>query len=370
MSKSEVTFGPELEKKLEKFGSSSDCGVSVGCILFAAETELAKVPQDFFAQLKQDLSSIENVTELKIEGTDNRYGTIDYVIDPFDRKVRTFPHTIDSVIYYKIFIPFKVQDELGFRCSKEHFEVFNVHHYNHAVTYIPYDGDGGGVWSSSNALALVREYLKGKLADGEINISTVAPSPFHADFRAVPSRADGPIEETLTERNFRTFFYSYNQSSNNHLKPFIDIYGDVLALYYQLEKAEDRSHTLRSSISDCVTKLLSDEISVWRRFHSSGGIKANIDQIHKNVLEAKAQDKVILKSLEREETGVEPRSFSDLEYFFRRIRRRVIEGDYSDALSIAGVYEARNWSFLQNSAVLFAGLFGGLLGALITASVN
>lgn len=342
-------------------------GVAVGCILFAADADIAKKPDEFFEELKAELSSVENITELRFSGIDAAYLRHEYVRDPFDKEVVFYPHVIDSSIYFKLFIPFKVQDDLGFRCEVETFEIYTIFHFRHAVTYVPYSGDGGGAWGPSTALALIREYLKAKLWEGIFKVSVVAPSPFHADFRAVPRQTNSQVEDVTTTDGYRIYEYGFDEKGGDYLHPFVQMYGESLGLYYHLEKMDNNAYNFQLEIAKCVDKLLTNQISILARFHTSKGIRAQIDEINRNVLAAKNEKKTILNTLEREEGGVDPRYLNDLEYHFRRIRRQAAESDYSDALSIAALYEARNHSFIQNTAVIIAGLFGGLLGALITS---
>lgn len=343
-----------------------DSGISVGCILFTGSEELASVPGSFFEALRDELAQVENVTELSLEGIDRDYFRIENVRDPFDREYRSYPHITDSVIYYKIFIPYKVQDDLGFRCNTETFEVFNVFHYNHMVTYIPYVDGGGGSWGDGTSLALVREYLKAKLQNGDIRIAIVAPSPFHADFKAVPLGQVSQISDVTSVVGYRQYEFGYDQRTGNSLRPFMEMYGEALGLYYKLQKIDAQAHLHMTQIASCVENLLSDGISFWERFHSSKGVRANIDEIHRNVLLGKSRKKSVMDILEREEASVDARYIKDLNQHFRNLKISASDRDYSDALSIASVYEARNHSFVQNSAVLIAGLFGGLLGALLT----
>jgi hypothetical protein len=114
-----VVFVPTQDSKAAEERSS----ISVGCVAFASSEELASDPSRFFSELKAALASVENITELRIENAADGQTGIQRIRDPFNREERFYAHPYNGLLYYRIFIPFKKQDELGFRCEDEAFEV-------------------------------------------------------------------------------------------------------------------------------------------------------------------------------------------------------------------------------------------------------
>lgn len=343
--------------------------IAVGCIAFATEIDIAKDSRRFFSELEKALSSVENVTELRLENTKQDYNEIYEIKDPFDKVDRFYSHPYGGLIYYKIFIPFKVQDDIGFRCEDETFEVFNFHHNDFLVTYVLGCVAGGSCGGGSTSLALIREYLKAKLVDGPMKVAIVGPSPFHATFWALEGAGRPELKDVTVAAGSREYQFHYDPSVG-YLFHFMERYGDTLALYYFLQSIRNIILTLDREIDRTVENLLLENRSVGERLRFQQTVRSEIDKIHRKVIEGKSLKRLISVHLERATNDRHSYHTNDLPDHFAEVLKISQEDSYDNALSIATIQEGRNRSFYQNSAVLIAGLVGGLFGALLTSLIS
>lgn len=347
------------EEKIDK-EEARKC-LAVGCFGFSTDDTLAGRASAFYDDLSNALEKIENLTELKVDLGDTQFG--ETLLSPNGDSF--FPHCYNTTVYFKLYIPFKVQEALGFPCSTEKFEVFIVHHYHYPVTYIPAEREGGiPPYDLSGRIALVREYLKSKFKSEVLNFFCVGPSPFHATFEADPSDEELSLTDLEKAPGYRRYRYPYDPQQSNHLYPFILKYGDTLSLFYALTTTRSRILSDEMAIAGGITSIVSppaDFRSKFRRFWTRSD---DVDSVHSLIMSAEQRREYIRAELEQAAGARANSDFRDLEYHFAELQKLSLPKAYEKELQVLATYERRGLATVQNSAVLIAGLLGGILGAI------
>lgn len=316
---------------------------------------------EHFQHVRDELSAIENLTDLVVEGTEGQYGSI---VTFEDDGSYDYPNTYWVRIAFGLYIPLKVQERLNAPCGIEKISVLIVNHYHAPVCYV-YSSEGLENFDPSTGIMLVRRYLEEKLKGSALKFGSIGPSPFHARFWTT-----GGEKERLIlvgrEPGYKDYVFTYDKSSTSGLTEFTDRYGDEFSLFYYLHNVRRASLHLQSAILTESRRLIENPAAEGcGKAHSLIRAGTSIDQLNRDVMSdqlyRKEMTSLILERGESEPTE----SFDDIEYHFRELTRFSKEEQHTVAKDVIRTMEARRQSFFQNVSVLVSGLFGGIIGALL-----
>ena len=270
-------------------------------------------------------------------------------------------------VIFNLYIPYKVQDEFGFRCEQEHFSVIINHHYHFPVTYIPLPTRNDGESDASAAIVLVRKYLERKLAGRAIACHAVGPSPFHADFYC--SQVSDYCEELVDitdSPGYKKYEFRTNLDDTYSLARFIEKYGQTISLFYSLHNARSFGLARAREAIESTNNLLEMEPRSLKNLCEKRHIRQRIDLIYLNSLREEInRSEMRSLLLEAQEAEID-HEFSDLESHFRELSRFSQSNDFKSTELIANSFEGRRKSIFENMSILIGGLFGGVLGSILT----
>lgn len=348
-------------------GSPPGCrfALGVGCLWFARNLEQEDSAPDYFDQLRSSLLSIENLTDLELEGEDADFGTTIVVNNRFAKGTFGFPHVYGSTLRFKLFIPYRVQKEIGAECVQESFEILICHHYSFPVMYVATECIEGYV-DATTPIVLIREYLKKKLTASPLQSGVIGPSPFHAQFFCVRGDSDLELSDITSRPGYKHYKFSSDASPAQSVAMFSDMYGETLSLFYDLYN--DRSAGLDREIDviNSAHELLAPSPRLLKKLVAPWTHRRLIDTINRNTLEEEISRTGMLAQLEEAREGDVDQSFSRLQSHFTEIARFASRRPFESTRQIASSFESRRQSNLENASVLVGGLIGGLVGSLLT----
>lgn len=240
-----------LESGLGSLPSVTDLEVRITSIYAGQDLSSASLPADF-----------EDVSESYINLNLEEYGM----------------PSKGSYVKFDVTIPRRMQAELCRRRlperPAERIELHIVYGFYGPVSFIrPLEIDGLTGWPASEYLVLVREFLIRELArvDSPIRVSTIGPSPFHADITLCSSSGVSGDWSHAWERapygyDEIKFFYdperltpqdAYRSIADALVDPFANYYFLVRSKYSRLERAIT------------INKMANDLI----RVHNRGGLR-------------------------------------------------------------------------------------------------
>ena len=344
--------------------------LAVGAIWFACRTEDCEDSEAYFSQLQESLGEIESLTNLEISGADGAFGTTITVKHPREdpKEPLVLSHVYDVRLSFDLYIPFKVQDEIGAKCPAENFHVTIINHYYFPITYVVTSGAAGfDDFSATSAIVLIRKYLEQKLKSGPITCSCIGPSPFHASFRGIPEKEEPRLYDNSVEPGYRRYEFYFEGSPDNFLRAFAHRYGGALSLYYALQNmrstAIEKSREIQADVDTLLTIIGK---GFWGSLFSASQRRSLIDRISENILRDERCRTAIQHNLEEFEHDDLGGSFADLKPQFAELERFANGGNYESERQITDIAEARNRSVAESAAILVAGLMGGILGSVIT----
>lgn len=340
--------------------------VGVGCIWFAAPLEIAHKHSTYFENLRDDLLSIENLTDLNLDGIDSQFGSMIYLGDDEADQIIGFPHIYNAILSFKLFIPTKIQEEIGIVCPTENFHIFINHNYHFPVTYI-LTSERDGESYASDSIVLVRKYLEQKFANKELLCGCIGPSPFHAEFFLKPSMNSPQRLTNITAApGYRQYEFECEFDGDVAFIQFIERFGDTLSLFYDLQN--DRSFGLdrELDVSNATDELLGLKVGFFQRLANVSKARLLVDRIHAGIWSEERNRQNISTQLDEARDSEISGEYSDLEYHFKELRRFSQDRIFDSTSRIASTFEARRQALFGNASILVGGLFGGILGALLT----
>ncbi|MBJ7441967.1 MAG: hypothetical protein JHD35_23525 [Sphingopyxis sp.] len=343
--------------------------LGIGCIFFAPEESLYKNPKEYYDIVLKTLSKIENVSEIKITGDDEKFGTA-RVHHCGDEPIACI-HTYNAEIEFKVFISKKKQEEIGFWCGCETLIVHIVNEYYSPVTYIyAYQFDNNFIPSTS--IALVREYFVEKLAGTAVKLCCVGPSPFHANFLLRNKQPKTEMKDVSEGRGYRGYLFN-TQGNENPYYLFIEKYGHVFSVFYDLKNMRSRCIDLQTSILND-TKILSSKIrnrNFINRTKNFFTAKYIIDDANDSIMD----EKICRSSIEAQMNEnlldtTSTQEFDTFKYHFSEIDRFVKDDSHLASIEVLRSIENRRHSFFQNISVFASAIFGGAIGSIITVALT
>lgn len=147
---------------------------------------------DYIDEINSVLSHISNISEITFEyDSSNNYDLSFEDINPkLNRGDYVYPSQDFMSISFKVYIPFRIQaelletDEEYLDTFTEYFKVDMMYSWYGPYTFIELISPINGDPISSNAVRLVRDFLKIETNSIKsfIEFDCIGPSPFHADF--------------------------------------------------------------------------------------------------------------------------------------------------------------------------------------------
>ena len=256
----------------------------------------------------------------------------------------------------------------------EHFMVRTQYFYYGPVTIVEcLDVDDSQHDDASQAVVVVREYLKRKLAEAEtdIQIEVVGPSPFHADFCVFENEGKGTHVEYEEKRGYdRIRLHLPSYVSERHTEWILNWMGDLLSFYYHLirldnwqmkqwAKVDKAWHSLNDpSGSGTWSKRVG--VSIGRR-RAIGNLVDRVLMFRAEVLWSQQVAYSAKKGLQTDEgPDFLDRKVDDaFEETFRGYPT-------SEVLELAKFYETRDAKWRDRAYVLLAAVMGGGIGALLS----
>jgi hypothetical protein len=315
-----------------------------------------------FEIVEEELLSIENLTDLEIEGKDGKYGSTIILSDTLEY---AYPNIYWVRIRFSLFIPKKVQERLEADCGVEKINVIIENHYHMPVTYI-YSATKDKNFDPSSAVVLARKYLEEKLANSKLTFGSIGPSPFHATFWSVEGN-EVSLSDITSEAGYRTYVFSFEGKSKDPVRCFSSRYGDDLSLFYYLHNIRRKSIRLQGAIIDESQALISDqdEEKFWPKILGLASLGSRYDSISRDIMHDSLYRNEMSSLIEERGEEDITNSYSDIKVHFQELQRYSNNEPYSSAKSIISTAEMRRMNFLSNTSTLVSGLFGGIVGAVL-----
>lgn len=225
--------------------------IGIGCLWLAQKTGAEKELDRHYDQVREVLSSIENLTNLSVTGDNSEFGGIIRVYDEIEY---LYPNTYWTRICFDLHIPNKVQERLDAVCGSESISIRIENHYHFPVAYV-YNERCVDLFEGSTAVILVRRYLEEKLRDSTLAFGCTGPSPFHANFLAVPGE-EMCLAAAPSAVGYREYLFTFMGDKSDALDEFCSRYGDEFSLFYYLHNIRRKSIELHSSIIDNSHELM------------------------------------------------------------------------------------------------------------------
>ncbi|MEF3351802.1 hypothetical protein PV403_01305 [Paenibacillus sp. GYB006] len=352
----------------------SKIAFGVGCFHFGLKTGTNTTMGKYFNELQKMLESISSISEIDIEFYEEDYDlTEDIFISPNNRGISNGgalePYIEDLKISFDIFIPKRIQEDLGETQSlfkTERFRVLINYTYYFPVAIIqlldPLDND---VFPSS-AVILVREFLRKELSKTKsfIDFQVLGPSPFHADFFIEKDdQIERPFSISIVEaKGYDQVVISYNKYINA-AKALEEILLETLSefgFFYELKHSDSVTHRKWSMIErnlDTLVEIKKDR-KQFKNFFKTNKI---INELFINISYFE-KDQIIYKSYIQ-------KSKRNITHFILYIDREIderINFPTKQVTELIKLYENQKLNVYVMSATVIAAVSGGLLGALIT----
>jgi hypothetical protein len=364
--------------------------VGIGCIWFARrddadeENDLGDfVPSAHVADIRRALESLDSVTNLKIEGNENRLTGV-WGLDDDTEDQTFFPMFSSLVIQFDLLIPLRSHQKYVFagrRADVETFHVRVVYEGSMPVAYVHYavPGDENSIYgySPATAVVVVRKFLEERLKDHPVVLfQMLGPSPCHVDV-FVDSLTTGNSEAakdlSVIGGGYRTLFFRVNATtSEKQLDYLISEHNDVLAAFYMIVRLRNHARALRETVTDGALDLLRppERSSRWAAFQHWSGYRERLD----TVFEALLHEKLNRVAQDRYEAGIhEDGQVDSSSLFYDFIEREISDPTQmpdEDIRELLVMLEERRRGYFQNASTLVSGVVGGLLGATLGAFLS
>ncbi|MBV6888829.1 hypothetical protein KWH47_14910 [Xanthomonas campestris pv. spermacoces] len=291
-----------------------------------------------------------------------------------------FPNTLDMIVEFSLYIPARIQDELGpFKetskaTSTENFHVRIKYEFQTPVAIITLINPASEDPSPSRAVAMIRKYLDREIAKSntEIMFDWLGPSPFHAEFSAEadPASDYGFVLKKIPSRGYDKINILYGKDINkNQAEAYIyDSISSDASVFYEIIRTRSFMYRAQEKV-----------VSQWKNLQGlidSGEARASRGR--KKILEAAnllvreshslmASQKVHRQAAERVVKEHFGRGEDDfLEHYVESELKGLPEYPAQDILEWAKYIEEGLLKKKDRFNVLLTGMLGGLIGALAT----
>jgi hypothetical protein len=347
----------------------------IGCFQFkpSGDSEFDDFDlEKFKSDVTRCLEVVENITQIETGSVEDSY--IGFRSFEPDDEDDVWPIPLPFCIRFSLFISKKVQKTIGFLVDSENFFVVIKYEYEKPIVYVIYDTKEDVLLTQpSNAVALVREYLKDRIGT-KVDFGTIGPSPFHANFVFEECKS-GKIEiydMSEGQSGYARYLVKYDQSFDDFpLETFIWRYGEVFSRYYYLTVQNLKLRNSRSNIiSESWNLLNKKEVGFFKKVKSIFSDRESIDRLQMELIEerlVRAETRsFILEHDNSDGLTLDLPVRSHFESFLKDIE----PGSWSDFGDVAKFLEDRRQNVIRNLSTLSSGVVGGIIGALIGATAT
>lgn len=261
-----------------------------GCLWFApVQKPLADGKEgqaEFLNSVRSELERIDNISNIEINaGWEKAYGTY-LIIDKQDKKIAA-PVIYGASIEFDIFLPFRVQEEVHEKADVERFKVVITFGYYTPIAYIYYEiGDSEARADPSSAVVILRKFLEKRLDASRISFGCIGPSPFHANFYAVPS---DEVSETIVSdvskkgQGYASLVVHYPASQEFKLPGSMSSFTEALSTFYQLSNLRaDLLASQRKAVLNATYLMERNPVGRIADLRSTFQVRSEIDDLRRN----------------------------------------------------------------------------------------
>ncbi|MDT9722801.1 hypothetical protein QVE09_28300 [Paenibacillus sp. ClWae2A] len=356
----------------------SKIAFGVGCFHFGLKAGTNTTMGEYFNELQKMLESISNISEIDIEFYEEDYDlSEDVFISPNNRGISNGgtlePYIEDLKISFDIFIPKRIQEDLGHSHSffkTERFRVLINYTYYFPVSIIQLLEPLNNDVLPSSAVILVREFLRKEFSKVKsfIDFQVLGPSPFHADFFIEKGeQIQRPFSISIAQaKGYDQVVISYNDHINA-AEALEEILFETLSefgFFYQLNHSNSVTHRKWMVIESNLDTLV--EIKKNRK-HFKNFFETNkiINELFINISYFE-KDQIIYKSYIQKSK----RSITHFIFYIDREIDERINYPTKQVTEFIKLYENQKLNVYVMSATVIAAVSGGLIGALITTFFN
>jgi hypothetical protein len=345
---------------------------------------------DYLSELKRSLSQISNLDNLTIESDKEFENVVQKITDPLPNSEDEggfFPDAFQLEISFELYIPFRIQAELGnteekfLRTFSEKFKIHLFQSYYFPVAIIE-TLNPSKENDPSKAVQIVREFIRKELTPVKspfIRFECIGPSPFHLDCYIKPEKPQevnanwliNPIESI--ERGYDKIIFYYNskeiKDSDEALEYVMSSIMDEFGLcykYIQLRQAKMHSW---AAIQNLLQELQEMQTAKGIKGYFSRLFKrpALIGKLFTDLAGFEAGDIFDEKILQNEYDEVYRikdelyfKTFIDKEF------RQKYEYPVKQITDLVKFYEGRRVKSVELIIAIIAAILGGAIGAMVT----
>jgi len=354
--------------------------------------------KDYIGEVKRTLESIANIDKVHIEA--DIY--FEEIIVDAEKDLPTvseafgfFPPPGSMLgIEFEIYIPERLQKELSpmgfFHLGSERFKVYLHDSYFFPVSFIEVISPSGDTCDPSDAVVLVREFLKKQFekTDSELlRFEFLGPSPFHADFylQASTSREDGTDKfdsegfraARISSMGYDVYNFTYDSSRYENLKDAASrlffLLAEEAGLFYRMESLEVQQMDKWQFLQEKVGELLA--LQKERRL---GIARIGLGRNYRRIYD-------VVTAIADFETGeIWAQYFCKREYqavqlngkqpYLDTYLKQQIESlpiyPTRQIRDIVELLESRRSQVIENTIIIIAAIAGGIAGSLITILIT
>ena len=355
----------------------------VGCWDFGIRCKLSSsISVDQYVDLlEKGLESISSLNNLNIQRRSDHIGITKIVSKNEihnDEETEIFSHHNVWSITFDLFIPFRIQKEVGINYRKsdiktENFKIYILHDYHNPIVFVELLS-ADEPFAPSSAMVVVREYLERECqkSSHDLVFSCLGPTPFHADFY-IEAGAVQNIDDTfeiqeLASRGYSDITFLYHPSLfdtvQDAFKELIFELKNELGLFYEIQ----RNNSILYDSWDRIGKLVNDLTEHPKRIVRHG---QNIRKL--SILLAKFEvdrisDEHYIQDNFRKLYG------KGLSTYLKNYVKAEIAGrpifPARPITDLIGFIEGRRLKVLEFLVVLVAAVVAGGIGSLITILIN
>ena len=361
----------------------------VGCFHFGFKQEEVKMNgEQYLEHLKRVLSSISNINNIDFKHDD-------YFIESelelnkkleLDEGDPPFPNPKFLQIKFDIYIPKRIQSkyfdkiEFPFKPVIENFKVNITYSYFMPVCFI-YSFEHCYQDFPSDAILVIREFLKENVIDDIINFQCIGPSPFHADFNLQEKRKDSKSkyflesivnkENTYSSINFYIDDFNDNTFEEKVNLLFFEL-NDELALYYRITSFNNQIMNGWMEIQDKLEEFQKTfrNISFISSLKSPSLRVKKINELYLNIIDFE----ILLLGLNRSFMDSFNVIYNRKHYYLKSFNENYLQDSNEYPIEqinkIISLHDKRFTKNIDLIVLLVTALIGGLVGSILAIIVN
>jgi hypothetical protein len=366
----------------------------IGCFHFGYQkaTPFEFKRRDYIRDLKLALESITAVDNISITvPKDEENIEVATVTEPpatLTEGGPFFPHFSSCMIRFELYIPERVQLELGGKDARteigtERFIVFIGYTYYGPVAFIVLLDPTPGDRNPTTAVQVVRDFIQRELRPDttSIRFQYLGPSPFHADcsvtLRPQVSRGGGTFrvehqrKDGYDELRFSSDHSEYKTGHEATTALFSEI-EDELGLYYWITRRQVRAVNHWNQIQEDLSALEAtrSRLGVWRTLASARGRSKKLREVFTALIDFDVTRIFDQNSQEEAYRSTYRKSSGFVRAFVDQQIKDAVRYPTKQIATLVGFLERRRSKTMELAVVLFAAIIGGIAGAGITRFSN